>query len=160
MGRSMPDPNGPDDVDAAFAEIIAGLEQEGVGRDAGTLDGEDEDREATDRPPAGGTTQASGWRTSDAEWDVAALDDVDTGDTEHYMPPEPPPLPRLRVGTIVALVLTAIGVFLLVAPGAIGLPMQVSAPLALVLLASGLGLLLLRLRSGPPDGGPDGGAQL
>lgn len=176
MARSAPDPNGPEDVDAAFAEIIADLEREGFGstaeknvasdknsasdknteKDDG---GSPEDPEVTERPgsgdlPASGATHASSWRTSDTEWDWGS------SDTEHYVPPEPPPLPRLRAGTIIAIVLTAVGVFLLVAPGVVGLPLQVSAPLALVLLAGGLGLLLLRLRPDPPDTGPDDGAQL
>ncbi|MGH3437888.1 MAG: hypothetical protein ACRDRN_15650 [Sciscionella sp.] len=145
MTRQPFEPNGPEDVDAAFAEIIADLEREGFGDGVDTA--------AQVEPPAPAAQATPGWRISDTEWDWSQA-----SDTEHYVPPDPPPLPKLRAGTVVALILAAIGVFLLVAPSLIGLRPTISAPMALVLLASALGLLLLRMRSGPP---PDGnGAQL
>ena len=65
------------------------------------------------------------------------------------MPPEPPPLPRLRPLTIVALVLVVIGVVLLIIPSLIGLDVGIATPIALLSITCGGGMLLLRARQGP-----------
>jgi hypothetical protein len=163
--------DGPEDIDAAFAEIVASLEREGIG--VGLI--EDEERigdpgargEPDRTEPADGGDRAApvaatdaegpaGWRTSSVEWDS-----VEDTDDEHFVPPEPPPLPRLRPGTIFGILLLLIGVFLLVAPGVIGLAPRIGTPLALVSLATGIGWLVLRMRQGPPpDSGWNDGAQL
>lgn len=152
--------DGPEDVDAAFAEIVAGLERDGLGAAAV----EDDLRAAEQRDLAeradhlgGGEPSADppGWRLSDVEWDSAAVEE------EHYVPPEPPPLPRPKAGTIFGILLLTIGVLLLVGPGLIGLEPRIATPLALVSLATGIGWLVLRMRQGPPpDSGWDDGAQL
>jgi hypothetical protein len=140
--------DGPDDVDAAFAEIVADLEREGVGRDVETLREDTVRIEPVDPAPA---TSAS-WRGHDTEFDWA-------GDNERYEPPEPPPLPRLRPLTILAMVLLIIGVLLLALPGVIGLSARIATPIALIAVASGIGLLLLRIRKTPRDY-PGDGAQV
>jgi hypothetical protein len=147
---------GPEDVDAAFAEIVAGLEREGLGARWSELLGPDAG-EREDRRPADDqdTSNPPGraWAATPAAEEPA--------DEDHYVPPEPPPFPRLRAGTIVALVLFGIGVLLLAAPGLIGIAPRVATPLALIALSCGIGWLVLRMRSGPPtDSGPDDGAQL
>ena len=149
---------GPEDVDAAFAEIVADLEREGLG--AGLTEGTTDITEITEavgkaEPPEPAESTGGGeWRTTDADWDWA-------GEEEHYVPPEPPPLPRLRPGTIFGLILILIGVFLLVAPTLIGLAARIATPLALISLAAGIGWLVLRMRLGPPpDSGWDDGAQV
>jgi hypothetical protein len=75
---------------------------------------------------------------------------------EHFVPPEPPPLPRLGPPAFVGLGLIALGLVLLVAPGWI-VADPYGLPLGLVSLASGLGWLVLRLWPDPPsrDGGDD-----
>ncbi|GAA3877086.1 hypothetical protein GCM10022243_47430 [Saccharothrix violaceirubra] len=137
--------DGPEDVDAAFAEIVASLEREGVGTswpDEKPEPPEEVDRHV-DRP---------------APVDVA---DEEDDPADHYVPPEPPPLPMLRKGTIAALALILLGVVLLVFPGLFGLSSRIGTPLALVVLCSGVGWLLLRLRNNPPpDSGWDDGAVL
>jgi hypothetical protein len=165
--------DGPEDVDAAFAEIVASLQREGVG--VGLVEDVDEERtgdsgaraEPERSEPADGTDRSTpvaatdadpptGWRTSSVEWDSTP-----DADDEHFVPPEPPPLPRLRPGTIFGILLLAIGVLLLAAPGLIGLAPRIGTPLALVSLAAGIGWLVLRMRQGPPpDSGWDDGAQL
>jgi len=182
----------PEDVDAAFAEIVAGLEREGVGRmpdpdepepgTGGTALAGDQPSDRTDRrsgrldePPGDGpggrtddepTEEAprppapppTAWRGSDTEWDWTW-----GTDEEHYVPPEPPPLPRLRPLTIVALVLIVAAGVLLFAPGLIGLSARVGTPIALIALTGGGVLLLLRIRKTPrhvDDGERDDGAQL
>src|SRR5437879_1638174 len=159
-------PDGPEDVDAAFAEIVAGLEREGLGS---FLDEEDPSTDSADngpKPPtepaastttAAATTGSPGWRTADQEWDWAGA-----SDEEHYVPPEPPPFPKPRAGTVVGMLLIAIGLLLLIVPTIIGLGTRIGTPLGLVALAAGIGWLVLRIRHGsPPDhGGRDDGAQI
>jgi hypothetical protein len=156
-------PDGPEDVDAAFAEIVAGLEREGLGSFL------DEEEPATDngqKPPTepaastttqAATTESTGWRTADQDWDWASA-----SDEEHYVPPEPPPFPKPRAGTVVGMLLIAIGLLLLIVPTIIGLGTRVGTPLGLVALAAGIGWLVLRIRhGGPPDDGDRGdGAQI
>jgi hypothetical protein len=161
----------PDDVDAAFAEIVADLRREGVGRtipDVDDLTDTSEvpivdDPDAT--PPAGRARVAppdptpeppTSWRGHDTEWDWSWHTDE-----EHYVPPEPPPLPRLRPLTIVALVLVVIGVVLLIIPALIGLSARIATPIALLAITCGGGMLLLRVRQSPKDpNARDDGAQL
>ncbi len=82
-------------------------------------------------------------------------------DEEHFVPPEPPPLPMLRPGTLGALLLLALGLVLVLAPGLLGLAERLGTPLGLLALAGGIGVLVLRLRQGPPtDSGWDDGARL
>lgn len=141
---------GPEDVDAAFAEIVAGLEREGLGQqwpELAELDTEQR-QERGPRRDAGETTQA-------------AEPPAERSAEDHYVPPEPPPLPRLRPGTVVGLVLLAIGVLLLLAPGIVGIAPRAATPLALIALSCAIGWLVLRMRNGPPgDSGPDDGARL
>lgn len=141
--------DGPEDVDATFAEIVAGLEREGVGRAWPDEPDEDEAEPAPIRPEGQPSVA-----TAEVEPDE---DDPD----DHYVPPDPPPLPALRPGTIAALVVILLGVVLLVVPGLFGVSTRVSTPLALVVLCSGAAWLILRIRSGPPpDSGWDDGAQV
>ena len=171
----------PDDVDAAFAEIVADLQREGFGRTIPDFDDLTDTSElpVTDdpdgTPPAGfGSLEASGpgpgrtapppeaprrpdppasWRGHEAEWDWSWGTDED-----HYVPPEPPPLPKLRPLTIVALVLIVLGVVLLIIPALIGLDARIATPIALLSVTCGGGMLLLRVRQNPknPDARDDG----
>jgi hypothetical protein len=75
---------------------------------------------------------------------------------EHFVPPEPPPLPRLGPPALVGLALIAIGLVLVVRPGWLGISDPYGLPLGLVGLAAGLGWLVLRLWPDPPDRGDDG----
>jgi hypothetical protein len=79
---------------------------------------------------------------------------------EHYVPPEPPPLPKLGPPAVVGLVLLALGLILVLAPGWLGVGPAYGLPLGLLTLASGLGWLVLRLWPDPPEppSGPDDGA--
>src|SRR3954463_1934411 len=119
--------DGPEDVDAAFAEIVASLERDGMG--ANWPDPPEFDDPA-DEPVAAGIRPEGQPRVA-----VPEPDDED----EHFVPPDPPPLPRLRAGTIAALVVIVLGVVLLVVPQLFGLSTQVSVPAALVVLCSGVG---------------------
>ncbi|WP_051341632.1 hypothetical protein [Pseudonocardia spinosispora] len=65
-------------------------------------------------------------------------------DDDHYLPPEPPPMPHLGPPAVVGLALLSIGVVLLVAPEVFGLRSTAGLPLGLLSLALGLGWLVLR----------------
>jgi hypothetical protein len=77
-------------------------------------------------------------------------------DEDHFIPPEPPPLPRLGPPALVGLTLIAIGIVLVVAPGWLGVAEPYGLPLGLVGLAAGLGWLVLRLWPDPSDRLDDG----
>jgi hypothetical protein len=77
-------------------------------------------------------------------------------DDEHFVPPEPPPLPRLGPPALVGLTLILLGLVLVIAPGWLGIADPYGLPLGLVGLAAGLGWLVLRLWPDPPDRDDDG----
>jgi hypothetical protein len=77
-------------------------------------------------------------------------------DEDHYVPPEPPPLPRIRASTSVGLALLGLGLVLLVVPGLLGSGATLAFPLGLVSLAMGLGWLVLRSWPSKPSGDGDG----
>jgi hypothetical protein len=81
---------------------------------------------------------------------------------EHFVPPEPPPLPRIGPPAAVGITLLVLGLTLVIAPGVVGISNVYGLPLGLLALASGLGWLVLRLWPAPPDerDEDDDGAQL
>lgn len=120
----------------------------------------EEDREP-ERPPA-------------AEPRGATAPDLSVPDPladEHFVPPEPPPLPRIGPPMLVGLTLIGLGLVLVTFPGWVGVPQVYGLPLGLVAIAAGLGWLVLRLWPDHSDGtppplylddpdDPDGGAVL
>ncbi|WP_285646376.1 hypothetical protein [Lentzea sp. NBRC 102530] len=157
--------DGPENVDELFAEIVAGLERDGVGKD--WLDLDEANADTDDDPDGGRDGDRSGpdARTAVADEPVPDLDDEpkyrDPADEDHYVPPEPPPFPVLRASTFAALGLFVLGILLLVAPGIFGLQSRIGTPLSLVALCAGVGWLILRMRNTPPpDSGWDDGAQV
>ena len=151
--------DGPENVDELFAEIVAGLERDGVGKDWLDLD-EAGPKNLDDLP----TTDLKD-RDDSADEILPEPDDEperrDRDDEGHYVPPEPPPFPVLRASTIAALGLFVLGIVLLVAPGVFGLQSRIGTPLSLVALCAGVGWLILRMRNTPPpDSGWDDGAQV
>jgi hypothetical protein len=75
-------------------------------------------------------------------------------EAEHYVPPEPPPLPRLGAAVAVGLVLVALGIVLIAAPQWIGMSGVYGLPLGLVAIAGGLTWLLMRLWQPADEPGP------
>ncbi|RJQ88270.1 hypothetical protein [Amycolatopsis panacis] len=156
-------PDGPEDVDATFAEIVADLRAEGVGsfleeEPSATLL-EEEPPEA--KPAATPLPVEDGWRTGGTDWDTTMLSEDPAADDEHFEPPEPPPLPRWRKGAFVVLLFFVAGLLLLIVPNLIGVGPALATPLGILALATGIALLLLRVRQGPPPGAdPSNGAQV
>ncbi|SHK86218.1 hypothetical protein SAMN05443637_113115 [Pseudonocardia thermophila] len=84
-------------------------------------------------------------------------------DQEHYIPPEPPPLPRIGPPAIVGAVLLMLGLLLVITPSWLGMSEVYGLPLGLISLAAGLGWLVLRLwpdsvSAVDRDDDPDNGA--
>ncbi|SNQ46763.1 conserved hypothetical protein [Frankia canadensis] len=89
------------------------------------------------------------------------LGDLDDPDDDHYIPPEPPPLPRIRPVTRWALGSIALGMVFLVVPSLIGLNQSRSQDVTgVMLILGGVGTLVARLGDRPPtdSDGPDDGA--
>ena len=130
------------EVDASFAALVAGW------------------GEAQPAWPAAAEPAAAATPAPEPE-PVVDLGTADEEDEGHYDPPEPPPVPPPHRATVGALVLIALGAFLLLAPGVIGLSSSTGLTLALLSITGGLAWLLSRLRPGPPTGsGWDDGAQI
>lgn len=154
-GREPGRPGGqPSDqeVDSAFAALVA--------------DWDSDTRAWTEPsgPPAVVAEPARAPVVRPAEGEPQAGEREDPEDLEdegHFERPDAPPVTpptRAALGAIAVLVL---GMFLVVAPGLIGLTSAVGFPLGLLCLTGGLVFLLSRLKSGPPtDSGWDDGAQL
>ncbi|ATY10779.1 hypothetical protein CU254_10080 [Amycolatopsis sp. AA4] len=176
--------DGPEDVDATFAEIVADLRAEGVGvfLDEDPFSGAEPDAPSGTEPEAGkarpkpaadppapaappaappSVSSSEGWRTGGADWDTTMFSGDPAEDDEHYVPPEPPPLPRWRKGAFVVLLFFVVGLLLLIVPNLIGVGPALATPLGILSLATGIALLLLRVRQGPPPGAdPSNGAQV
>lgn len=90
----------------------------------------------------------------------APASDRDDDPEEHYVPPAPPPVPRLSKQAILALFLIAAGALLLLWPDGLGFSEQSGLALGVVCLISAGGLLVLRLRDDRYDGPDDDGAVL
>ncbi len=95
----------------------------------------------------------------DADWRMrlqlpAAAPDAD----DHYVPPAPPPLPRLASATILALVVVAASVLLLAFGQALGLPGDLAFLAGVAGILVGAGLLIMRLRDSSDDDEDDDGA--
>lgn len=146
--------DGPEDVDATFAEIVADLRAEGIGLIA------EGGADIPERSPREQADHGTGWRGGGAQWDTTIFG-ADPADDEHFVPPEPPPLPRLRKGAFIVLLFFVVGLSLLIAPKLMGLGTALATPLGILALATGIALLLLRVRPGPPPGAdPSNGAQV
>jgi hypothetical protein len=161
--RSQPDGAAPDEFEA----IVAEWRREGqvpqwpddpapddpapVDRTIDGVTGEPggEASEAAARPDPTERTPTDAGPVEPAPTGTVPLDD------DHFVPPEPPPLPRIGPPAMVGLVLIGLGLVLVVVPGWI-VPEPYGLPLGLVGLASGLGWLVLRLWPDPPSRGGDG----
>lgn len=127
-----PDPLAGIDTDAAFAAIIAGMQEE--------------DRPLFD-PATSPAVHAMG---------PAPQDTVD--EVEHYVPPPPPPLPRPALPTAVAALVTLVGILVIAFGYQLGLGSDLQFPLGVLLVLLGIGMLLFRLRPEPRDESDDDGA--
>ncbi|MCI2421286.1 DUF308 domain-containing protein [Saccharopolyspora sp. K220] len=148
MNTRRDNADGPEDIDAAFAEIVADLERDSTfarwpEEAADRAEDTGEETVELETPP--------GPEAGPRDW-TAAPDEEE----EHFVPPEPPPLPTPRPTTLIGIAVIVVGVLLLLVPGLAGLSSAITLPLGLVLISAGIGWLLLRLRQGPPNSDDDG----
>ena len=135
MNRGPDDRSGPDHTADEFEAIVAGWRREG----------EVPAWPSDERPPSESRTSPS---------PAPPASDVPPGpaaEADHFVPPEPPPLPRIGPPAAVGIALLSLGLTLVVSPGLVGVSEVYGLPLGLVSLASGLGWLVLRLWPGPSD---------
>jgi hypothetical protein len=142
VNRGPDDRSGPDHTADEFDEIVAGLRREGE-----VPAWPREDRPPTE-PHTPSTPAPPRPSASDAEPGPSAEGDPHA---DHFVPPEPPPLPRIGPPAAVGITLLGLGLTLVVSPAVVGVSQVYGLPLGLVSLAAGLGWLVLRLWPGPPD---------
>lgn len=133
--RPQPDGAAPDEFEA----IVALWRSEGDVPQWPEDEAEAAALAADDDPPPAPATPPRSWSPPPLPED------------EHFIPPEPPPLPRPGPPALVGLTLIAIGLVLVISPGWLGIATPYGLPLGLVGLAAGLGWLVLRLWPDPPD---------
>lgn len=168
-GDRRTEPGRPDDTDEAAARDVGARDEAAGLADLADLDeaGEAPSRPGLEEPGTRGRDDAgtartggSGWRESETNWDETMFG-PDPSNDEHYVPPEPPPLPKPRKGAFIVLLFFVVGLLLLISPGLIGLTSTIGTPLGMLALAIGIALGLLRVKQGPPDGAdPTNGAQV
>ncbi len=79
---------------------------------------------------------------------------ADSGDHEHFVPPEPPPLPRIGLSSLLGLLLLIAGVVLLALPALVGGGLAgLGIVPGLLAMAAGLGWLVVGMRRPSDDGG-------
>ncbi len=141
----QPDDRSPSDVDP-FDAIVSGWR-----RDGSAPEWPDAEAPSVPAPPAPDPVPPA----PVAQVRAAPVED------DHFVPPEPPPIPRLGPPAVVGLVLLVLGIVLVAAPGWLGVSPVHGLPLGLLTLAAGLGWLVLRLWPSPPGPGDgDDGAVL
>ncbi|GAA2340107.1 hypothetical protein GCM10009854_15640 [Saccharopolyspora halophila] len=170
--------DGPEDIDAAFAEIVADLEQDETfarwtssTSDSGSESTDVKDRPAEAEPPKPDSPKSEPPRSEPpkseppkseppkSEPPRAEPAEIGTGPRDwapgeeeegHFVPPEPPPLPVPKPATLLGFAIVVLGLAVLLFPGLAGLSATAQLPLSLVLISGGIGWLLFRLRRTPP----------
>ena len=168
------------DVDAAFEQIIAGMSARmSWDADVAGLDAQADSVARSRIPPEAPTPEATTDTAEDrrrrrdqrraqraeelAEFNAAKAEKHNEMlfDDEHFVPPEPPPLPRPRARTWWALALLILGVVLLAGLPLLNISGNATLVLGLLLILGGFSLLVsgLTARRGEPgeaDGWDDG----
>ena len=133
------DPLAGVDTNAAFAELVADWHVDTV---AAVRDAERQLRQ-----------EDADWR---ARLQQPPVDDPVWLDEDHYVPPEPPPLPRLAAPTVGAMALLAVSILLLGLGGDFGLASDLTLLLGVLGVLVGAWMLVMRLRDRRDDDDDDG----
>jgi hypothetical protein len=92
-----------------------------------------------------------------AQQELAAAREADT---EHFVPPEPPPMPPLRRRTVGALALIVMGLVLVMFPALLPASFELIAVLGALLILGGGALLATGIRRHRTDDGWDDGSRV
>lgn len=164
----------PTDVDAAFAAIVADwaaadaprwphdLTDDGPSSGVGTATPPEGHRALEDPTPGRptGTTDDAVPPVTPRPRDAVADPGPAPAADDHFVPPEPPPLPRLGASSLLGLALLVLGVVLLAVPGLLGGPVGLGIVPGLLSMTAGLGWLVFGLRRPREDDGVDDGGVL
>lgn len=187
-GRNWRSNPSDDDVDTAFADIVAGMITESVRRhpsgtaptiegDQDPVDGPEHDGPERSAPDLGGRKVAPDTpsdrarrrelRRIERAAELAAFqagqaqEQADReADQEHFTPPDPPPLPRPRLRTVGSVLMIIVGILLLVRPGILAVAPELAMVLGALLIVGGTVLLATGIwrRRGGDGDGWDNGA--
>lgn len=127
------DPLAGVDADAEFAAIIADWHvdtHEAIRAAEKDLSREDED-----------------WRLRLNPQETPESDELTWLDDDHYVPPNPPPIPRPSAPIVLGLLLVAIAIVLLAFGGELGMAFEFRLFIAVVAILSATGVFVLRLRA-------------
>jgi hypothetical protein len=186
-GRATPTGGPPDDWDKRFTAIVSGISGD-MRWEAGVeeLDEEADQRAADDAAQGSGVRRAPDSIWDDATSDTAddrrlrremrraeraaslaafrqaqeELAAAREADTEHYVPPEPPPMPRLKRRTVGAIALIVMGLVLVVFPALLPASFELIAVLGALLILGGGALLATGIRRHRSDDGWDDGSRV
>jgi hypothetical protein len=142
VNRGPDDAPDPDPTADPFEAIVASWRREGA-----VPSWPGDDRQPVDPPQ---TPPAPVPPVRPASFTAAAAG-PDTERLDHFVPPEPPPLPRIGPPALVGFTLLLLGLALVTDPALVGVSDVYGLPLGLLALAAGLGWLVLRLWPAPPD---------
>ena len=141
---TRPDPLAGVDSDAEFAKLTADW----------YVDTHHAIREAEKQL----TRDDEDWRTRLTPPPTAPPTEIPWLDEDHYVPPVPPPLPRLAAPTVLAIVVLVLSILLLVFGGRLGLATELTFLFGVLGVLLAVGMLVMRLREYRDD--DDDGAVL
>ena len=131
-GRSE-DPLAGVDADAEFAAIVADWHvdtHDAIRKAEHDLSREDED-----------------WRLRLNQQETPDTDELTWLDDDHYVPPNPPPIPRPTAPFVLGLLLVAIAIVLLALGSELGMAFETRLFIAVVAILSATGVFIWRLRA-------------
>lgn len=125
-------------------------------RDRGAGGNERDDTEAAFAEiVAGWDAEPSGPRLAEPDEEP-----VPVPEDEHYVPPDPPPIPVLAPRTFCGVLIIVGGIVIMVFPGLLSLSGSGPVLLGLLAMAGGIGWLLMGLRGDADEDDSDDGARL
>jgi hypothetical protein len=137
VAESDADPLAGVDADAEFAAIVADWHvdtHEAIKDAERDLSREDED-----------------WRLRLNPQETPESDELTWLDDDHYVPPNPPPIPRPSAPFVLGLLLVAVAIVLLAFGSELGLAFETRLFIAVVAILSATGVFVLRLRARRDD---------
>jgi hypothetical protein len=137
VAESDADPLAGVDADAEFAAIVADWHvdtHEAIKDAERDLSREDED-----------------WRLRLNPQETPESDELTWLDDDHYVPPNPPPIPRPSAPFVLGLLLVAVAIVLLAFGSELGLAFETRLFIAVVAILSATGVFVVRLRARRDD---------